>query len=73
MAELSDGDLEDWLKAMRPRLHSFCGRIMGSAVDGEDVVQEAMARAAVAYVRSAPIAEPEAWLFRIARNAAIDA
>lgn len=64
--------LEGWLTQMRPRLHSFCGRMMGSAVDGEDVVQEALARAASAYPASAPITNPEAWLFRIARNAAID-
>jgi len=73
MAELTDQNLGDWLRDMRPRLHSFCGHIMGSAIDGEDIVQEAMTRATIAYSRSAPIAQPEAWLFRIARNAAIDA
>jgi len=73
MAGLTDQGFEDWLKTMRPRLHSFCGRMMGSAIDGEDVVQEAMTRAALAYGRSAPIEQPEAWLFRIARNSAIDA
>src|SRR3569623_402742 len=66
-------DLEQWLTDMRPRLHAFCGRMMGSAIDGEDIVQEALARAAAAYADAAPIARPEAWLFRIARNAAIDA
>jgi RNA polymerase sigma-70 factor (ECF subfamily) len=67
----SDG-LAQWLADMRPRLHAFCGRMMGSAIDGEDVVQEAFIRAASAYAGAAPIARPEAWLFRIARNAAID-
>jgi RNA polymerase sigma-70 factor (ECF subfamily) len=65
-------DLERWLTDMRPRLHAFCGRMMGSAIDGEDVVQEALARAALAYADATPD-RPEAWLFRIARNAAIDA
>jgi RNA polymerase sigma-70 factor, ECF subfamily len=65
--------LERWFTDIRPRLHAFCGRMMGSAVDGEDIVQEALARAALAYPAAAPIANPEAWLFRIARNAAIDA
>lgn len=69
-----DGNtLEQWLTEMRPRLHAFCGRMMGSAVDGEDIVQETLARAASAYAAAMPIARPEAWLFRIARNAAIDA
>ena len=65
-------DLKQWLTGMRPRLHAFCGRMMGSAIDGEDIVQEALARAAAAYAEAAPD-RPEAWLFRIARNAAIDA
>ena len=73
MSGLHEEGLEQWLADMRPRLHSFCGRMMGSAIDGEDVVQEALARAAQFLARSAPIEKPEAWLFRIARNAAIDA
>ena len=69
---MDSDSLERWLGDMRPRLHAFCGRMMGSAIDGEDVVQEALARAAAAYGEAGP-AHPEAWLFRIARNAAIDA
>jgi RNA polymerase sigma-70 factor (ECF subfamily) len=72
MSGLDQQSLEQWLADMRPRLHSFCGRMMGSAIDGEDVVQEALIRAATSYERSVPIASPDAWLFRIARNAAID-
>jgi RNA polymerase sigma-70 factor (ECF subfamily) len=30
--------------AMRPRLHRFCTRMCGSALDGEDVVQEVLAK-----------------------------
>ena len=33
---------------MRPRLHRYCARMVGSALDGEDVVQEALAKAAEA-------------------------
>ena len=73
MRAMDNEGLERWLRDMRPRLHAFCGRMMGSAIDGEDVVQEALARAAAAYADAAPIARPDAWLFRIARNAAIDA
>ena len=71
-AGMDSDNLERWLTTMRPRLHAFCGRMMGSAIDGEDVVQEALARAAAAYADADP-AQPEAWLFRIARNASIDA
>ena len=69
---MQEGNLEHWFAEMRPRLHSFCGRMMGSAIDGEDIVQEALTRAAQSYAASSPIAQPEAWLLRIARNAAID-
>ncbi|HWI86802.1 MAG TPA: sigma-70 family RNA polymerase sigma factor [Sphingomonas sp.] len=72
MEVLERDNLEQWLGEMRPRVHRFCGRIMGSAIDGEDVTQEALARAAAAFEQSAPIVRPDAWLFRIAHNAAID-
>lgn len=63
--------LNQLISEMRPRLHRYCARMVGSAFDGEDVVQDALANAAAAY--SARIDRPEAWLFRIAHNAALDA
>ena len=58
---------------LRPRLHRYCARMVGSAVDGEDVVQEALAKAAEALPAAGAIERPESWLFRIAHNAALDA
>jgi RNA polymerase sigma-70 factor (ECF subfamily) len=58
---------------MRPRLHRYCARMVGSAIDGEDVVQEALAKAAEAFPTTGRIERPESWLFRIAHNAALDA
>lgn len=58
---------------LRPRLHRYCARMVGSAFDGEDVVQEALAKAAEAFPSAGPIEQPESWLFRIAHNAALDA
>jgi RNA polymerase sigma-70 factor, ECF subfamily len=58
---------------MRPRLHRYCARMVGSALDGEDVVQEALAKAAEAAPAAGVIERPESWLFRIAHNAALDA
>jgi len=63
--------LEDLIARLRPRLHRYCARMVGSAFEGEDVVQEALARAAGAW--STNIDRPENWLFRIAHNAALDA
>ena len=62
-------DLAAKLHALRPKLHRFCARMTGSVVDGEDAVQETLLKA----LRSAPDVENvEAWVFRIARNAATD-
>jgi RNA polymerase sigma-70 factor, ECF subfamily len=66
---------EDWdrlLGELRPKLHRYCARMTGSAVDGEDVVQEALLNAVDARAKTGAIANPEAWLFRIAHNAALD-
>jgi RNA polymerase sigma-70 factor (ECF subfamily) len=57
---------------LRPRLHRYCARMVGSALDGEDVVQEALAKAAEAFPAAGGIERPESWLFRIAHNAALD-
>jgi RNA polymerase sigma-70 factor (ECF subfamily) len=58
---------------LRPRLHRYCARMVGSAFDGEDVVQEALAKAAEALPTAGVIERPESWLFRVAHNAALDA
>ena len=63
---------EGFLADLRPRLHRYCARMTGSVIDGEDVVQEALAKAIEAYPRAGDLNHPEAWLFRIAHNAALD-
>jgi RNA polymerase sigma-70 factor (ECF subfamily) len=47
--------------------------MMGSAFDGEDVVQEALFNAAAALPAAGDILRPESWLLGIAHNAALDA
>ena len=64
--------LDALIVRLRPRLHRYCARMTGSAIDGEDVVQDALAKAVVALPEAGPIASPDAWLFRIAHNAALD-
>src|ERR1700678_1745974 len=65
-------DLETLQTALRPALHRYCARMVGSVVDGEDVVQEAMLKAYLAWPSIDKIDNPEGWLFRIAHNAALD-
>src|SRR5579883_301183 len=57
---------------VRPDLHRYCARLTGSVVDGEDIVQDALAKAfyALAQQHEPPPLRP--WLFRIAHNQAMD-
>ena len=38
-------DFQKILAEIRPRLYRYCARMTGSAVDGEDIVQDAMIKA----------------------------
>jgi RNA polymerase sigma factor (sigma-70 family) len=57
---------------LRPELHRYCARLMGSVIDGEDVVQDTLARAFVALDGMQDVPPLRAWLFRIAHNRALD-
>jgi len=57
---------------LRPELHRYCARLMGSVIEGEDVVQDTFARAFVALDELEETAPLRAWLFRIAHNRALD-
>ena len=57
---------------LRPRLHRYCSRMIGSVMDGEDVVQEALFHAyrkLDTFDDQRPLSP---WLFRIAHNRCID-
>ena len=57
---------------LRPRMHRYCARMTGSALDGEDVMQETIFEAYLklgSFDASRPLAP---WLFRIAHNRCID-
>jgi len=65
-------DIDGLLVAMRPKLHRYCARMVGSVIDGEDVLQDALIKAVEAFAAAGPIGNPEGWLFRIAHNTALD-
>jgi RNA polymerase sigma-70 factor (ECF subfamily) len=57
---------------LRPALHRYCSRMVGSVLDGEEVVQNALFQAfrkLDTYNESLPL---KPWLFRIAHNCCID-
>jgi RNA polymerase sigma-70 factor (ECF subfamily) len=57
---------------IRPELHRYCARLTGSVIEGEDIVQDTLAKAfyALAMMPELPALRP--WLFRIAHNTALD-
>lgn len=65
-------DFEVRLQAFRPRLHRYCARMVGSAVDGEDVLQDALLKALRAREEGTVAENLEAWLLRIAHNTSLD-
>lgn len=60
------------VEAIRPELHRYCARLTGSVIEGEDIVQETLARAFYALSMNPNTPPLRPWLFRIAHNAAID-
>lgn len=73
---LSSHDRQARLVAMaaevRPELHRYCARLMGSVIDGEDVVQDTLLRALVALQDLEDVPPLRPWLFRVAHNRALD-
>src|SRR5438132_1035150 len=58
--------------AVRPDLHRYCARLVGSAIDGEDIVQDTLAKAFYRLSQQPEMPPLPPWLFRIARNGAVD-
>ena len=46
--------------------------MVGSVIDGEDVLQDALIKAVESFPSAGAIANPQGWLFRIAHNTALD-
>jgi RNA polymerase sigma-70 factor (ECF subfamily) len=69
---MNSGEFEDLIKALRPRLHRYCARMTGSAISGEDVLQDTLVKAIHARAQGAEIDNLEGWLFRIAHNTSLD-
>jgi len=70
-SDLPDPDFPQLMGQLRARLHRYCARMVGSILDGEDIVQETLIKANASYDARA-VQNVEGWLFRIAHNAALD-
>jgi RNA polymerase sigma factor (sigma-70 family) len=69
---MNTDEFENRLKAFRPRLHRYCARMTGSAVDGEDVLQDALVKALRARADGVEVDNIEGWLLRIAHHTSLD-
>jgi RNA polymerase sigma factor (sigma-70 family) len=57
---------------IRPELHRYAARLAGSVIEGEDIVQETLAKAFYAMGLTLEVPPLRPWLFRIAHNTAMD-
>ncbi|QBB69032.1 sigma-70 family RNA polymerase sigma factor [Pseudolysobacter antarcticus] len=69
---MNTDEFENCLKAFRPRLHRYCARMTGSAVDGEDVLQDTLLKALRARADGTEVDNFEGWLLRIAHHTSLD-
>ncbi len=60
------------VEEVRPELHRYCARLTGSVIEGEDIVQETLAKAFYAMSLATELPPLRPWLFKIAHNCAID-
>ncbi len=60
------------VEGIRPELHRYCARLTGSVIEGEDIVQDTLAKAFYTLTLTPDPPPLRPWLFRIAHNAAID-
>jgi RNA polymerase sigma-70 factor, ECF subfamily len=71
-AARASGDLETQLEQHRVELTGYCYRMLGSAFESDDAVQETMIRAWRSYDSFEGRSSLRSWLYRIATNVCLD-
>src|SRR5262245_28766102 len=69
---LTPAEFEVLMNDMRPELLRYASRMIGSVVDGEDVVHEALVKANDSLALLTHQTNLRGWLFRITHNKALD-
>jgi len=65
-------EFEEVARKLRPQIHRYCARMVGSVIDGEDILQSSLAKAFEAMKRGDKVEQIRPWLYRIAHNNAVD-
>ncbi len=68
VAKPRSDELERQFEQLRPQLTGYCYRMLGSAFEAEDAVQETMLRAWRSFDRFEGRSALSSWLYRIATN-----
>lgn len=68
----AEGRLAGWMEAHGPELRAHLARMLDGPDDAEDVLQEVWLTAHRAPPEQGADANPRAWLYRVATNAALD-
>ena len=63
---------DDLVRDVRTDLHRYCARMVGSSIEGEDVVQDVLAKAFYQLSELGGVANLRGWLFKVAHNKSLD-
>ncbi len=57
---------------VRPDLHRYCSRMVGSSIEGEDVVQDVLAKVFYQLSELGGVTSLRGWIFKVAHNKSLD-